>query len=620
MPAGIITPTSVRTDWRCNSGTIVATLPETARWTLEQTIENHLVMKRLTLTVPMDAANYDQITVGRVIQLDYRDASTSPATDDWEEYRITDREEDLAAGVATLEAVWWIQDLLERDGFISETVGTETSFTPANYGVTPSNAIGQRVIAALPTYWTTGTVTPTDVIDVAFDRDTPLSGALRIAAATLTRTGTVYELSPRRNGTTGLYLDLTVYGAGTVDARVAKNLAGLRRNTSRRDQGTRIAFDTEAALRRPTYTISAISTNTYIDVTEVNAAAPGPAREDDQWNGYAWIETKNGTSHTITDTVRVDLNTTRLYMSSTSGMATGERGHLYDATGAREVTYVDSPSLQTTYGKRLRVLSGGDGLTNLFPNADLRSGTSTTPTGWSITGTPTRRSKALDELARYGGYSYEVATNFTTIGRSVAVYCTAGEQYTYTIYLLINTIGTGTSFYFTDPNDGSNDTVALDGSVAGLDVPNTWLRYSATYGILTTGVKTFAAQVSRGAPATGVFTFDAILLVAAATEVAFRAGSDAADNVASAHAFLETNGMPVSRYDAELVDLSIDDPRTYAADRPLLGGTLYLTDADLNESRNGLRIVSLGLRSREQAKPRLQLSTLPRRLTSLLAA
>lgn len=619
MPAGIITPTTVRTDWRCNSGTIVATLPATVQWTLDQTIENHLVMKRLTLTVPMDAANYDQITVGRVIQLDYRDASTSPATDDWEEYRITDHEEDLAARVATFEAVWWIQDLLEKDSLVSRTSGTVTTFEFTDYAVAPATTLGVRVIGALPTYWSNGTITPTAVGDVSYSRSTPLAGALAVAAMAKRVTGVTYEFSARRNGTSGLYLDLTVFGAGAVDVRAAKNLSGLRRVRRRAEQGTKVTFDADIALQRATYVVDAVSANTYIDVTEVNEAGPGPARENDQWNGAAWFETKNGTSHAITDTERIDFATTRLYMASTTTISAGDRGYLATDTGGVNVAYVNSPALQALYGVRLRVLpTDMEPYTNHVRNPDLRNGTSTTPTGWTlVTGTCAQRD-VTNGLVRYGGISYY----FTALGQlqwTETIYCVAGEVWTYSWNGFIGTFAANASVAFRDPQSGSSTTIILDGSDPDAAVVNTFVTLSRSYNITSTGNKTFTITVSLGGVG-GAFYFDSAQLTRTPEAVSFRRGSGAADNIALANAFFDTNGAPLTTYDASLVDLSIDDPRTYAADRPLLGGTLYLTDADLDESRNGLRIVSLSLRSREQAKPRLQLSTLPRRLTSLLAA
>ncbi|MCC7132474.1 MAG: hypothetical protein IT352_07515 [Gemmatimonadales bacterium] len=617
MPAGTITPTQVQTDWLCNSGTVLTALPATTAWTLEQTIENYLVMKRVTLSGPMDGWDgFSHLAVGRVIRLDYRDASTTPATDDWEEYRLTDLVIDQATRTWTATGVWWIQDLLEKDALLFQTVGSETRFDFAQYAVTPTNALN-TVDASLPSYWSLNTVTPTTAGDVTYARSTPMAGGLAIAAMAKRMTGTTYELWPSRNGTTGLYLNLSVYGTGSVDARLGKNLIGLRTTKRRHEQTTRVAFTEDLALQRPTYVITAISAGAYIEVQDVNALGPGPAREDDQWNtSYYWYEEKNHTGHQITDTVKVDYTTTRLHMSSTTGMVVGERGFLAANSSVADVVYVDSPSLQTTYGKRLGIIAGGDGVTNYARNADFRNGTSSTPTGWSVTlGTPVKVDVTTG-LVRYGGYGYKLQSD-TIVMDPLTIYCVAGEVWSIGIGLFINTFGGG-GITIQNPQTGTGTVRLIDGTVAGLDRLNTYLEWVETFDITSSGAKTFNVTVSVSG-GTSVVTVDNLQIVRSATYPTFRVGSGAADNIALANAHLDTNGDPIATYDVEVADLALLAPRTYGDDRPGLGSTCYLTD-DADLDREALRIVAMTVDSRRPLTPRLQLSNRPRRLTSLLVS
>lgn len=620
MPVGVMTPTVLRTDWRCAGGTIVATLPAVVDGTLEQTLEGSLVMKRLTLIVPLTWDQYDQVAVGRVVELAYRDASTTPPTDDWEEYRITDVVEDVAAGRATLTATWWIQDLLERDGLVYQTVGAETRFEFSQYAIAPADALAWFVSGSdrsLPSYWAVGTVTPTATGDLTHVRASNLTAALTVAALAKRLTGVAYEIWPSRNGTTGLYLNLTVFGSGTFDLRTGKNLGNLRRTQRRAEQTTRVAFDQDGAMRRPTYVITAISAGAYIEVQDVSAIGPGPAREDDQWNGAAWIEEKNGTSHTVTDTVKVSFSTTRLHMSSTTGMATGERGYLAVVGGA-DLAYVDSPSLQATYGKRLGVIAGDDPATNYIRGADLRSGSATTPTGWTlVTGTCARKDVTTG-LVRYGGASYY----FTALGQlqqSLTIYAVAGEVWTYSWGGFIGAFAANATVKFRDPQAGTDTTITLDGSDPAAAVLNTYVTVSRSFNITTTGAKTFIVTVTLGG-AGGAFYFDAAQLTRTAAAVPFRLGSGAADNVARGNAYLDANGDPLTTYDVAAADLAVLDPRTYGDDRPQLGmAAAYLTEGTLGEVRTPLRIVRMATRLADQARPDLQFSTRPRRVTRLVA-
>lgn len=613
MPAGTFRPTSIWSDWECNSGTPLATLTAVVSWNLSEAIETHLVMKRLSVVLPMSWDQFDVVATGTVIRLEYRDALTD--TDDWEEYRVTDVVKDRRTGLATLSAVWWMQDLLEQEELIYQQVALEKRVSFGRYAITPTQGLAD-VVAALPAYWSVSTVTPTETGDVAFNRDTPLSGALKVAAMAKMTTGTTYELSARRNGTSGLYLDLTAYGSGNVDARVGKNLLNVRETTKRADQTTRVAFGVDQAMQRPIYVISAISAGSYIEVTDISATNPGPAQEADQWNGAYWYEVKNGTSHAITDTVVVDYNTTRLSMSSTTGMATGERGYLAADSSENDLLYVDSPSAQATYGIRLGIITGGDHYTNYLSNGDLRGGTSTTPTGYVLDSGTTTKVDSSTGLVRQGGISYF----FNAAGvlrQQQTIYAVAGEVWTYTWYGFISSFGAAATVKFRDPQTAADTTIAFDGTDPDVAVLNTYVSVSRSFSVTSTGAKTFQVTVSRGV--NGSFYFDAAQLVRAASAPTFRVGSGAADNIATANALLASNGAPLSLIEADVADLAVDDPLGFGDDVPTLGGTCTLTDEDMALDATAYRILRKVTDSKMPARPRLELANRPFRLSDVLA-
>lgn len=619
MPAGRIAQVSLWTDWQCNSGIAKGPIPVISG-SLTERIDNRVAVRQVTIVTPLTWEQYGEVIVGRVIRLHYRDDATIPYTEDWVEYRITDLVEDVKAGTATLSGTDWMHDLVEKDSLVSVTVSGAVSFVDNDYAVTPSAALTSRVDGNLPAYWGLGTVTPTALIDVSYNLATPLAAAIAIADAAALADGGAYELSARRNGTTGLLLDLTVYGGGTVDVRTRKNVTDARRTKRRDQQTTRVAFSTDKALRRPTFQVSAFSAGASIDVTDLVSGA-GPVQETDEWKNYYLVEWKNGTTHLITGSSKQSYGTSRFTVTSTTTIAVGDYLYLAADASSTDISYVDSPSLQTTWGKRLGVLSGTDYPSNLLRNADLRSGTSSTPTNWTINGTPVRDTTA--GKFRYGGCAYRLDTNSALIERGETVQCAAGDIVTYTAYLMLSAYlvaASGGKLSFWDPNSGTQVDYALDGTVSGLDQLNTFLSFTRTFQVTAAGAKTLKVRFGHDTSTGNALYADAASITVNATPQSFRAGSGAATNIQTANAHFLTNGAPVVTYDIGLVDLTVIDPAGYGSDRPALGATCYLTESTLGESRTALRIVEQITDFQNPAEPKVVLSNLPKRLTTLLAS
>lgn len=623
MALGKVTAIHVLTDWTCNAGTVKAVVP-VVRWELTGRIENYVVWNTLTCTVPSSWESSAELVVGRVLKVWFNDNGTA----DFEEYRITEMVDDVVGGVATLTATGWLTDLVEKNTLATQTATLSQSFVFTDSGATPTSHLTTRVDALLPTYWSIGTVTPSSAINVSYSNATPLAAAIAIATAAAVNDGVTYEISARRNGITGLVLDLTVYGIGTLDLRAGKNLSSMRRTTKRAEQTTRASFSASNALRRPTYRVSAVVAATYVELVQVNGSGAGPVQETNQFLNAYLVEWKNNTTHLITATTRQSYGTSRLNMAVTATILVDDIVFLASDASMTDFSFVDSPSLQTTHGIRLGVPAGVSGETNVFRNGDCAvytaggfptfwySGTATpiTTPGLFLTGGRSMR------LPNDSGFSLTVLRDGSA-GAGLRFVHTSGYQVTYSCTVRVDNTTNNFQVNFRDPL-----TAAWTGTILLTNQPaDTWVTLSATFrtsaaipaGLVGQLGIQFMTNVT--VDATRLLYIDSVQCLVNSTETAFRLDSGSASNVATANRLFVTNGTPTVSYEASLVDLSLTSPGEYTGDRPSLGATCYLTESTTGTTRTALRIVGLTSRSESQATPQVVLSTLPKRLTTLLA-
>ena len=618
MALGKVTAIHVLTDWTCNAGTVKAVVP-VVRWELTGRIENYVVWNTLTCTVPSSWESSAELVVGRVLKVWLNDNGTA----DFEEYRITEMVDDVVGGVATLTATGWLTDLVEKNTLVTQIVSLAQSFVVNDAG-TPTAQLTSRVDALLPAYWSIGTVTPITAVSVNYTNATPLTAAIAIATASSLNDGVTYEISARRNGTTGLVLDLTVYGIGTLDLRAGKNLTSMRRTTRRAEQTTRASFSASNALRRPTYRVSAVVAATYIEVVSVNGLGAGPVQETNQFLNAYLVEWKNNTTHLITATTRQSYGTSRLNMAVTATILVDDIVYLALNVTRTDLAFVDSPSLQTTHGIRLGVPAGVNGETNVFRNGDCNLFTVSpgNPDYWN---TGNAISETGAGLFLTGGRSCRIVNN---AGSTVRVYrdggggsswrrtvFTAAAQVTYSTTVQVSSSVNGFLITFLDPvTNLFGGSISLNGVKA-----NTWVTYSATYVTNNIASQLGINFVGSGGGVSPFLYIDSVQCLVNSTETAFRLDSGSASNVATANRLFVTNGTPSVSYEASLVDLSLTSPGEYTGDRPSLGATCYLTESTTGTTRTALRIVGLTSRSESPATPQVVLSTLPKRLTTLLA-
>lgn len=600
MPASL-DRAEIWTTLACATGSRVAVLPTLACVTTEA-IEGKTATQRLTVTVPRDAtAAIAELTPRRVIRLLFSDGA-------FEEYRIQDVVDSAQATGVQVKANGVLFDLSLGDKLLTQTTSPQvsTSYTKVD---TATNLVTHALTFA-PSYFSAGTVTPTATASVAFDSDTPLSALTKIADAMAAATGTTYELSARRNGTTGYYLDLTVLNSGATvpDIRTGKNLVSLRRTRSSRDQATRVYPVTSGGDGAAWFKVTAVSTNTHIEIDNIDGSTVNPIIEDDCLNNLYWIH-EDGVAHQITDTVR---SSKRLLMSSTTGIAVGEWGYLALNSSKDVLRYVDYPSAQTTSGvQSLKLNTSLSGLTNHFVNGDFANWSGGTVVGWTGSGYSQDTSRYLTggASAKFGGGTADLQSP------SRVVIVPAGWSVTYAATVIIDTFSAQNYLQYTDFNAGTSVTVALDGTVAPFSETGKWIEWSVSLVSSTSTARQLLLYFYRNG---GAFAVDnARVIIAPTADSTFVKDSGGAQAWNKGVSYLQQNSTPPVTYDLSFLDLSRLDSGTWPYDALVLGGTVNVADSDLGLTAS-VRATQIERNHLKPLDTRVTLATRPAELTSLL--
>ena len=606
----------VWTDLACNSGTSQGVLsPVQCRATEE--ITNLLVARRLTMVVSMLDLNAAEIVVRRALRVVYSD-------DSFDEYRISERVDSSGGdGLVTVTALGVEYDLAQSSKLVSRTwnAGQDYSFTGQG---TPTYLLGV-IVAFAPTYFSVGTVTPTAAIALPFATDTPLAASLKVASLGNIAAGATYELSVRRNGVSGYYIDLTSYGSSATgaDLRTGKSLQGVRRTVTGNGMTTRVfPFGSDGGtIGDAWWKVTAVSVNSYIEITDIDGSSINPILADDQFNG-AYVLHEDGVSHEITDT---DKANKRLYMASTTGIAVNEWCKLTQDVSLTEWPYVDHPTNRTTYGVQVGSLAvAAPSHTNWFLNPDFAGGA----TSWTTGGTPT-----FVAIYQTGGQSASLASGaFSSVDQSRTVYYTAGQTVSITVWMYVVAYSTvagaayGDSGFagiqFTNPQTGATEDVNFEAGSCSLQ---TWTAFSRTYQITSTGTKTTTIATKRGTSSGATIYFDAAMATLYTNSIqglgsGFVRYSGGAALWLTGVQHLLVNSTPITTYDVSCVDLYRVDPIGAGLYEALNhGATATITDADLGVATTA-RVVKIETNHLVAHDTKVTLASAHPTLTRLLAA
>jgi len=604
------------TDVACNGGTRQAVAPLVACRSLEE-VRAHLVARQLTLQVPRAWADLGEVVVRRVVRVLYSDGT-------FDEYRILEVVDSSGGdGLVTVTALGIEHDLSHGPRIVQRSwgLGQDYDFTARN---TPTALLSAGVVAhGAPTWMTLGTVTPTDRVGVTFGQDTGLAGALKVAAAVRAAGGSSYEVSVRRNGVSGYYLDLTSYGVGSAaaDLRTGKSLLGVRRTLTGSGMTTRaVAFGSDGgSMGDAWFEVTALTLNTDITVADINGSTTPVILADDQFNTtYYWIH-EDGVAHQITDTVK---STQKLLMASTTGIAVGEWGRIAADSGGTEVAYLDHPANQATYGVQVGVLRGiGMSHTNWLRNGDFGA----SGTNWTISGSVSYNQAYYQQGWQSLKFS---ASTGATVDQTRVIYATAGQQVAYTVSFYMTALGSAgvygdsavSAIRVKNPQTGANIDLVLDAQV-----PNTWITYTLTFDITSTGTKSCFVEFKQGTFSPAVWYVDTaqVAISHASTQslpTAFVLHSGGADLWLAAATHLSTNSTPVATYEVSVLDLARVDPDGAGQYEALnLGATVTITDTELGIAP-AVRVVRIETNHLVAHDTRLTLATAPETLTRGLAA
>lgn len=609
MPAGIPVAFELWSDF-ANSfyGGVKQAALRVTRWQLLERIADYLVSKELTLTLPLAEAG--GVVPGAVIRTWFRDATVTPVADDWEEYRILTTEADGVTRRMTVVAEYWLRDLADarRPIWVASVVAGLRQWGTGYLRRTDGagfclDALTDFVPSAA---WASGVVPTTQAL-VRGDGLAILQLLSAYCQAVEADTGVRNEISARRNGTAGIYVDIGVTGTGvTFDVRPRKNLRGLQLRYSRPESATVITFG-PGDLNRPTYKVSAVSAGAYIEVVDL-LGARGPGRADDQWNTlFEVVEWKNGTRHTITDTVYVSSTTTRFHIASTTGIATNDLVWL-QRIDENPLDRVEAIAAATSPRPVARTMDASNPVTNfIFPNSDMDDWTGTDPAGWTHGGTAPTKTTGLSRYGRYvadcnGG----VGVTSMTPPAVGTLRCEVNEYLAVTVFFIV-AVHSGSIFRFTNPNTGATEDYTLTAANSPVNVYQTYTR---AWQITGAGGKTTSVVLL---PVGGRVYWDAVQVSHHITDPGQLAemvkGSGSARNVARANTRFDQQLQPVASVRAAVADLQFVAPRDYGDDRPVLGATGYFTSPDHGLTRAPMRVVSVRRTSGDPANPEIELAT-----------
>jgi hypothetical protein len=589
-----------------------------------QEIGDGIASSRLAMEFPAEWEGAIHVIAGRVIRLTY-------ANGEFDEFRIDDIDESIPQDRISLTANSVIFDLAHATAFISETVGQKVS-----YSLTKTDSCANLISLVLgfsPSYFMLGTVTPTVKVSVVFDWAMPLAAHQMIGAAARAFDGSQYELSARRNGVAGYYLDLTVHNASAAspDLRTGKNVLTLIRKTIGQQFANRIypsiAWADQAGAAEHHFIVTEVSANTYIAIDDPAFRGTNPVPEDDAYNGFYWVPYNESltvsTARQITDSVRT---TKRLYMSSTSGIAVGDLGRLAANSSKAFLGYIHKPTLQTSGVRTVRLDAPEQPIDNVLGNPSLSRWTAGAIDYWVSTGTawPAEETVNVFTGTRSARLQNQATSNYYSFGPRFFAWTTRSNLVMkYRVW--IKNVKNGDSGLVS-----MTISVADPATTSGLTVLYTpsgelteWTAItSSEYAVTAGGRKRFEIVVNN----TGtVVNLNARAYIGAVEALVYQSGtalpvgpvlgSNSTGAWLRGVAYLNTD--PIT-YEVAVVDLYRHNSNAWPYDRILLGGTANVVNQDTGIT-TALRVVGLTKDHLNPLATKITFTRLQERLSGVVA-
>ncbi len=521
-----------------------------------------------TLELSKDAPAAEHLAIGRVVRLVYADGSF----DEWRVRQLQDSSRTAAILRATLQSP--LLELATGAAVITKTTATVVSLDVEWKGLTATE-IATEILTFCPSGWSLGTVDPTIPVNLTASAWMPLR-ALRELVSAVRAQGVDCELTFRRNGTTGYYVDLvTTIGAsaGTIDVRSAKNLLSTTRTRDRDAYGTEVVplGTGQATLARAFLEVTAKSGSTLTLQSPVTGGQV--IAFDGQYDGLYLIDDVNAKQLVSASGVDQECD-----VASAANFTVGRWYRLArNSSGDEMVGIRKAPG---TAGPVQIITSAQlDDTTNHVANPSQRTWTgasSAPPDGWTTSGTVTLTRTTTTGLWVYGGKSCRVQASgghlqSPTTNLYIPTWVTHA---TLSAWVYVTTASTGEVRFVVNGSLVSSTTLASLGT-------GTWRRVDYTHSMsgLTGAVRAFYAYVGLGVSDCYV---DSVQLTLTDAARDFVEGSNPTRLLTFANKYLLAYSDTPVAYQIQFGDLQAWDPEGWSDDEVSLGMTARVRDVDLD--------------------------------------
>jgi hypothetical protein len=612
--------------WVAAGGVRQAVVADVIACTVRARVDNTDI---LTLTIPLTSLSSQYLVSRVVIRVDESDG----VFDEWQV--IEGPTDDAENGERTVQAApLAATDLMDCDLVRRIDADGTVVMDFESVGLTPAQQITNWVLPALVRgglpWITAGVITPTGLINLAFQWDSPLAVLQRIADQTQ------MELDIRRVGTASYVIDILPAinsGAAIPDVRFGKNLQiATQKEPLSSDQMTRVfprgASEDEgyATMARAVWKVTNIA---GLVVTLVDpSGGVGPIQFDGQLAGLngtaqAYLRKTDGTL-TIVNASSFAAQT--VTVASVAGVAIGDLIQFRADAAGTDLVSLDSPPDWLTYGLKAGTVDVSDApsTNNLLKNAAMRAwpgSTSAPPTNWSSLGGGTVARNAAAPFTTVGGFSIHrvgVADGDGLISDAVAIFPTQQNPYVsgyagvwvvsgQVRVELVFTTPTGTVVQPMLPDVASNSVLGQfdDLGVDGIDA-------------FSIGATAVQLRVVQHGATVADFYLDYAQATQSAAQLPFTEGSGGTRLWQAANEKLRTNGAPLVSYTIPIVDLAAMDPITWSADKIVVGGTVRVTDPRLSIAVLA-RLIELERDYKVPGNTKITLSNKPDEITGLEA-
>lgn len=345
--------------------------------------------EELTLELPRNEDAWDHIAKRRIIRVEFEDGTI-------DEYRIATFEEQHSTrqfnGRVVAEGA-----IMELNGpGLCELVYDSGDVVHAFelLSMTATEHLDEVILPAGPSWITRGTIDPTDLVDLTYDRFTPLRALQALLDSTVTerhlirQAGGAYQIN---------VLDQRGGSASTAVVVLGKNLRSSARQTDDRKTITRlypVGVDSDSGQARLQHARFVVTSRdlgadwVVLEVTQRGRTVKA-AWQDDALNGLR-VGNPDGTElQLISDSVN---SNGRVFVPDASLYAVSDELQLYETAGGKRLAFLEDNTKTSSDTDRRPESTVYDDLPparNFAPNPRLDQYTAGNPDDWTDVGTPT---------------------------------------------------------------------------------------------------------------------------------------------------------------------------------------------------------------------------------------